>query len=120
MIHNLMTIEITMKTKEPNILTRNLTNWQYKKSQKLNLNDVLMDFDATPLYPSAIWGEIPVYPKIETGFAFKPHMNKTCVEAFSNQAFNQDGNESAMVKIKYYNTLDLTFQHLPVKEKVKI
>ena len=30
----------------------------HKKLQKLNQNDVLMDFDATSLYPSAMWDEI--------------------------------------------------------------
>ena len=67
----------------------------HKKLQKLNLNEVTMDFDATSLYPSAMWHENSVYPKIETGFAFKPHMNKTNVHAFKNQTFNQDGNEAA-------------------------
>ena len=65
----------------------------HKKLQKLNLNDVMMDFDATSLYPSAMWDENSVYPKIETGFVFKPHMNIVYVEAFNNQTFNQDGDE---------------------------
>ena len=43
----------------------------HKKLQKLNLNDVMMDFNATSLYPSAMWSKNSVYPKIETGFAFK-------------------------------------------------
>ena len=91
----------------------------HKKLQKLNLNDVMMDFDATSLYPSAMWDENSVYPKIETGFVFKPHMNNVYVEAFNNQTFNQDGDESAILRIKYYNPRDLIFQHVPVKEKVK-
>ena len=62
---------------------------------------------------------LSVYPKIETGFAFKPHMNDVYVEAFNNQSFNEDGDESAILTIKYHNPLDLIFQHLPVKEKVK-
>ena len=90
----------------------------HKKLQKLNLNDVMMDFDATFFYPSAMWDEDSVYPKIETGFAFKPDMNDVCVEPFNNKTFNQNGNESVMLKIKYYNPPDLIFQHLPVKEKV--
>ena len=74
----------------------------HKKLQKLNHNDVMMDFDATFLYPSAMWDENSVYPKIESGFAFKPHMNNNVyVEAFNNQTFNQDGVESAILKIKY-------------------
>ena len=91
----------------------------HKKIQKLNHDDVMMDFDATSLYPSAMWDENSVYPKRETGFAFKPHMNKTYVNAFNNQTFNEDGDESAILRIKYYNPRDLIFQHLPVKEKLK-
>ena len=78
-----------------------------------------MDFDATSLYPSGMWDENSVYPKIETGFAFKPHMNDIYVEAFNNQTFNEDGDESAILTIKYYNPPNLIFQHLPVIEKVK-
>ena len=78
-----------------------------------------MDFDATSLYPSAMWDYNSIYPKIETGFAFKPHMNDIYVEAFNNQTFNEDGDQSAILTIKYYNPPDLIFQHLPVKEKVK-
>ena len=63
--------------------------------------------------------ENSVYPKVETGFAFKPDMDKVYGEAFNNQTLNQDGNESAILGIKYYNSPDLMFQHTPVKEKVK-
>ena len=43
-----------------------------------------------------MWDEKSVYPKMETGFVFKPHMDDVSVEAFNNQTFNQDGNESAI------------------------
>ena len=78
-----------------------------------------MDFDATSLYPSAMWDEKSVYPKIESGFAFKLNMNDVYVEAFNNQTFNKDYDESAILTIKYHNPPDLIFQHLPIKEKVK-
>ena len=78
-----------------------------------------MDFDASSLYPCAMWDKISVSPNIETGFAFKPHMNDVCVEAFNKQTFNQDGNESATLEIKVYNPPNLIFQHLPAKEEVK-
>ena len=84
--------------------------------QKLNFN-VMMEFDASSLYPSAMWDKISVYSKIETGFAFKPHMNNVYLQAFNNQTFNQDGDESAILRIKYYNPPNVIFQHLPVKEK---
>ena len=91
----------------------------HKELSKLNSNKTQMDFDATSLYPSAMWDENSVYPKIEIGFDFKPHMNDVYVEAFNNQSFNEDGDESAILTIKYHNPPDLIFQHLPVEEKVK-
>ena len=101
MIRNIKTKEILIKKEELNILTINLVNYQYMNIyKKLNLNDVVMDFDASSLYPSAMWVEKSVYPKIETGFGFRPHMNKTYVNAFNNQTFNQHGDESAILRIK--------------------
>ena len=91
----------------------------HKELSKLDSNETQMDFDATSLYPSAMCDENSVYPKIETGFAFKPHMNTTFVDAFNNQTIHEDGDESAVLTIKYYNPSDLIFQNSPVKEKVK-
>ena len=91
----------------------------HKELSKLDSNKTQMDFDATSLYPSAIWDEKSVYPKIETGFAFKPHMNDVYEKAFNDQSCNEDGEESAILTIKYYNPSNFLFQHLPVKEKVK-
>ena len=80
----------------------------------------MMDFDATFLYSSAMWDEKSVYPKVETGFASKPHMIDVNVKAFNDQTFNHDGDESAIFKTKKYNPSNFMFQHLPVKEEVKI
>ena len=91
----------------------------HQELSKLDLNQTQMDFDATSLYPSAMWNKNSVYPKIETGFAFKPYMNDVYVEAFNNQSFNEDGDESGILTIKYHNPPDLIFQHLPIKEKVE-
>ena len=46
-------------------------------------------------------------------------MNDIYVEAFKNQSFKQDGNESAILGIKNYNPPDPRFQHLAIKEKLK-
>ena len=78
-----------------------------------------MDFDAISFYTLAMWDKKSVYPKIETVFAFKPHMRNVYVEAFNNQTFIQDGDGSATLIIKNYNPPNLIFQHLSVKEKVK-
>ena len=56
----------------------------HKKLSKLDSNQTQMDFDATSLYPCAVWDENSVYPKIETGVAFKPHMNDVSVEALND------------------------------------
>ena len=66
-----------------------------------------------------MWDENSVYPKIETALDFVPDTNDIYVEAFNIPTFNQDGDESAILTIKYYNPPDLIFQHLPIKEKVK-
>ena len=68
----------------------------HDKLKKLNLTNVMMDFDATSLHPSAKWDEKSIYLKTEGGFAFKPSMNDVCVEAFNNQTFNQDDKENAL------------------------
>ena len=77
-----------------------------------------MEFDASSLYPNAMWDDKSVYPKIDSGFAFKPYMKNVCVEAFNNQSFNQTSNESAILKIKLYNLPDLIIQNIRIKEKV--
>ena len=77
----------------------------------------MMDFDATSMHPSAMWVKKLFFPK--QNFAFKPRMIKTYMDAFNTETFNQDGNESAMLKLKFYNPPDLVFQYLRVKEKVK-
>ena len=87
----------------------------HKELSILNSNKTQMDYDAISLYPSAMWDEKSVYPKIETGFVFEPNMNDVYVEAFNNQSFNKNGDESAILTIKYYNH-DFIFQHLPVKK----
>ena len=91
----------------------------HKKLSNLNLKKTQMCYDGNSLYPSAMYDCESVYPKLETGFAFKPNLKKTYVEAFNNQTFNEDGDESVILTIKYYNPPNLIFQRLPVKEKVK-
>ena len=65
-----------------------------------------------------MWDEKSAYPKIETGFAFKPHMNITYVDVVNNQTVNENGNESAILRVKQYNPRNLIFQH-SIKKKVK-
>ena len=46
-------------------------------------------------------------------------MNDVYVKAFNDRTFNEDGDESAILTIKYYNPPGLIFQHLPIRGKVK-
>ena len=87
----------------------------HKMIKRIEIFQLLWDFDAVSLYPSATWDENSIYPRIETGYAFTPDMNDELVEKFDTGNFNQG---SAILKIKYYNPKNLTFQHLPVKERV--
>ena len=91
----------------------------HKELSKIDSNRTQMGYDGNSLYPSAMWDEKSVYPKIETGFAFTPNMNDVYVDAFNNQAFNEVVDESAILTINYYDPPNLIFQHLPIKEKVK-
>ena len=86
---------------------------------KLDLINSQMDFDAASLYHSATYDENSVYPKIETAYTFKPPMNDVFVNDIIIQIFYQDGNDSAILKLKFYNPPKTIFQHLPTKEKNK-
>ena len=84
-----------------------------KMLRELNRDDLLMAFDATSLYPSAmVDGK---YPKIETGYAFTKDMSSDIINQFNS---GKTQFASAILKVKYYNPKDLVIQHLPVKEEV--
>ena len=80
----------------------------------------MIDFDATSLSPSTMYDEKSVYLKIESGFAFKLHMNDVSEVTNNIQTFNHDGNESATLWSKSYNPLDFYFNIYWLKKKLKI
>ena len=88
----------------------------HSKLKKLSFSNVLMNFDATSLYPSAMWDDESIYPRIETGYPFTPDMNDEIVQKFNTQTFTQG---SAILKVLYYNPKDLIFQHIPIKEVIE-
>ena len=100
-----------------NYINKNLGEFPiHKLLQEQSLNDILWDFDAVSLYPSALSDPKSTYPRTETNFAFTPDMNNEPVEKFINQTFTQG---SAILKIKYYNPENLIVQHLIIEERVK-
>ena len=88
----------------------------HKIIKRIELIHLLWDFDAVSLYPSAMWDENSIYPRIETGYAYTKVMNDELVGKINAVNFTQG---SANLKIKYYNPENLIVQHLPVKEKEK-
>ena len=88
----------------------------HKLIKRIGLIHLLWDFNAVSLYPSAMWDENSIYPRIETGYAYTGDMNDDFVEKFITGNFNQG---PAILKIKYYNPKNLIVQHIPVKEKEK-
>ena len=62
----------------------------HKLLKQLELVHSLWSFDATSLYPSAMWYEKSMYPRIETGYAYRKDMNDELVEKFNNQILLKD------------------------------
>ena len=60
---------------------------QYLK--QLSSIDLLWDYDAVSLYPSAISDEKPIFAKIETGYAFTKDMKVEIVKKFDEGYFTQ-------------------------------
>ena len=105
------------KEEKEKYINEKLSNLRlHKIIKRIELIHLLWDFDAVSLYPSAMWDEKSIYPRIETGYAFTRDMNNELVEKFKNQTFTQG---SAILKIKYYNPKNLIVQHIPIKEKEK-
>ena len=52
--------------------------------QRRKLNEILWDYDAVSLHPSAMWQEKSIYPRIETGYTFTEDIYDELVEKFHN------------------------------------
>ena len=82
--------------------------------KQIKLFELLWDFDAVTLYPSAIWDEKSNHCRIETGYAYTEDMNEELVENFNTGNLTKG---RAILKIKFYNPKKSIVQHFPVKEK---
>ena len=80
------------------------------------MKDLLWDFDAVSVYPSARRDEKSIYPRIETGYALTKYMKDDLVQKINEVNFTKG---SAILKNKYCNPKNLIVPHLPVKERVK-
>ena len=89
-----------------------------KDLQKINKEDLLVSYDFNSLYPSAQIDKNSTWLKIETAYPFKIYMSDSIWILFNSRRWDEL-NRSAFLTVKYHNPENLTFQHLPVKEKVK-
>ena len=48
----------------------------HELKKQVKLDEFLWDYDTVSLYPSAMWDENSIYPRIETGYVFTLDMNK--------------------------------------------
>ena len=88
----------------------------HQLSKQIKLYELLRDFDAVSLYPSAMWDEKRIYTRIEIRYAFTREMNKELAKKINTVNFTQ---ASAFLNHIYCNPRDLVVQHLPVKYKEK-
>ena len=100
-----------------NFLNNTLGNLEISKElQKINKDDLLVSYDFNSLYPSAQIDKNSTWPKIEASYPFKKYMNESICTLFNSGRWNEI-NRSAFLTIKYHNTENLIFQHLPIKRK---
>ena len=74
----------------------------------------MWDFDAVSFYPSAMWDEKTIYPRIETGHTYTKDMDNEIVHNFIFGNFTE---ESVILKTKFYNPKNLFVHYVPVKER---
>ena len=83
--------------------------------KRIQLTDLLMDFDATSLYRSAMWYEKSIHARNETGYTYTKNKNDELVQKLNSGNFIQG---SDVWKLKYYIPENLIVQHVPDKENV--
>jgi hypothetical protein len=79
-------------------------------------DDFMMAFDATSLYPSAMWDAGSEFPDITSARPFKPSEEQEVLDLFNSQTFRP---RTGFFKIQYYNPPELFLQHVPVKETIE-
>ena len=74
-----------VKNKKELFINENLSKHHiHQLVKQINLNELLWDFDALSLYPSAMWVEKSNYLRIEIGCAYTTDMKDDLVEKFNN------------------------------------
>jgi hypothetical protein len=79
-------------------------------------DDFLMAFDATSLYPSAMWDSASEFPDSTSARAFMAEEEQEILDLFNSQKFRP---RTGFFRIKYHYPPDNFLQHLPVKENIR-
>ena len=79
-----------------------------------NKDDLLMAFDATSLYPSAMFDSESEYPRCETAYHIKEHEKPIVLNLFNNQQFRP---RCGIFSVLYEYPENLFFQPMPAKDK---
>jgi len=79
-------------------------------------NEFLMAFDATSLYPSAMYDENSEYPKAESARKFRQEEEREIVYKFNTQTFRP---KTGIFSVVFQYPNDMFFQPVPIKDKVK-
>ena len=87
-----------------------------KELQNINQDDLLVSYDFNSLYPSNQIDSKSTWPKLETAYPFKKHMNESLCNLFISCRWDEL-NMKAFLTVKYHKPEHLVFQHLPVKKR---
>ena len=77
---------------------------------------MLVSYNFNSLYPTAQIDINSTWPKIEAAHPFEQYMSDAVCNLFTSGRWNEL-NRSAYFTLKYHNSENLVFQHLPVEEK---
>ena len=111
-----LTIIETRREKKKNVNKKLGKLPTHQLIKQIKFDELLWDFDAVILYPSAMWDENCIYPRIEIGYAFTRGMKKELMKKFNTLNFTQG---SAFLKKNSSTPRDLVVQHLLVTDKKK-
>ena len=89
-----------------------------KELQKINKDDLLVSYDFNSFYPSAQIDINNSRPKLETAYPFIKYMSDAVCSLFNSGKWHEL-RRSAFLTVKYHNTENLIFQHLPVKKRLR-
>ena len=88
-----------------------------KELAVIDKSDLLVSSDYNSLYPSAMAHPDSKWPKIETAKAIEEEDSDRLCELF-NKGDWKSLNKSGFFKVRYYNSKEIIFQHMSVKENV--